>query len=100
MPVPGAPPPNLGLAVVDDLRRPPLRRILDAGLFVTLNSDDPAYFGGYMNENFRAIHSALALGETELRAIARNGFEASFMLEAEKSAALSAFGSSVLSPRI
>ncbi|HUL09551.1 MAG TPA: adenosine deaminase [Candidatus Acidoferrum sp.] len=91
---------NLRLRVVDDLRRHPLRRMLDAGLFVTLNSDDPAYFGGYMNENFRAIHSALALGEAELRVLARNGFEASFMPEAEKSAALSAFDSSVLSPRI
>jgi adenosine deaminase len=84
---------NLRLCVVDDLRRHPLRRMLDSGLFVTLNSDDPAYFGGYMNENFGAIQAALDLGEVELRAIARNGFAASFMPETEKAAALAAFDS-------
>ncbi len=84
---------NLRLCVVDDLRRHPLRRMLDSGLFVTLNSDDPAYFGGYMNENFRAVQTALDLSETELRSIARNGFAASFMSDAEKSAALAAFNS-------
>ncbi len=89
---------NLRLCVVNDLRRHPLRRMLDSGLFVTLNSDDPAYFGGYMNENFRAVQSALDLSETELRAIARNGFAASFMPEAEKSAALAAFDSVFSSP--
>ena len=89
---------NLRLCVVDDLRRHPLRRMLDSGLFVTLNSDDPAYFGGYMNENFRAVQSALDLSEPELRAIARNGFAASFMPEAEKSAALAAFDSVFSSP--
>ena len=85
---------NLRLCVVDDLRRHPLRRMLDSGLVVTLNSDDPAYFGGYMNENFRAIQSALALGAGELRAIARNGFVASFMPDSEKTAALAAFDAS------
>jgi adenosine deaminase len=82
---------NLRLCVVADLRRHPLRHMLDSGLFVTLNSDDPAYFGGYMSENFRAVQSALELTEPELRAIARNGFDASFMPAAEKSAALAAF---------
>jgi adenosine deaminase len=89
---------NLRLRVVDDLRRHPLRRMLDSGLFVTLNSDDPAYFGGYMSENFRAVQSALDLGEPELRAIARNGFVASFMPDDEKAAALAAFDSSPSSP--
>ncbi len=84
---------NLRLCVVSDLRQHPLRRMLDSGLFVTLNSDDPAYFGGYMNENFRAVQLALDLSEIELRAIARNGFAASFMPVAEKSAALAAFDS-------
>src|SRR5262249_7213292 len=82
---------NLRLRVIDDLRRHPLRRMLDSGLFVTLNSDDPAYFGGYINENCRAVQSALDLDETELRSIARNGFVASFMPDAEKAAALAAF---------
>ena len=89
---------NLRLCVVDDLRRHPLRRMLDSGLVVTLNSDDPAYFGGYMNENFRAVQSALDLSEDELRTIARNGFAASFMPEAEKAAALAAFDSALSSP--
>jgi adenosine deaminase len=89
---------NLRLCVVDDLRRHPLRRMLDSGLVVTLNSDDPAYFGGYMNENFRAVQSALDLGEIELRTIARNGFAASFMPADEKSAALAAFDSALASP--
>lgn len=84
---------NLRLCVVDDLRRHPLRRMLDSGLVVTLNSDDPAYFGGYMNENFRAVQSALDLDEIELRAIARNGFAASFMPAGEKAAALAVFDS-------
>src|SRR5262245_59977556 len=90
---------NLRLCVVDDLRRHPLRRMLDSGLLVTLNSDDPAYFGGYIGDNFHAIQSAVGLGETELRAIARNGFAASFMPEAEKSAALAAFDSSPFASR-
>jgi adenosine deaminase len=89
---------NLRLCVVDDLRRHPLRRMLDSGLFVTLNSDDPAYFGGYMNENFRAVQSALALSEAELRTIARNGFAASFMPAGEKAAALAAFDSPTSPP--
>jgi adenosine deaminase len=90
---------NLRLCVVDDLRRHPLRRMLDSGLVVTLNSDDPAYFGGYMSDNFHAVQSALDLGETELRTIARNGFAASFMSEADKSAALAAFDSSLPASR-
>ena len=82
---------NLRLAVVKDLRQHPLRRMLEAGLLVTINSDDPAYFGGYMNENCRDIQAALALGAAELTGILRNGFAASFMPDAEKAAALEAF---------
>ncbi len=82
---------NLRLRVVDDLRRHPLRRMLDRGLFVTVNSDDPAYFGGYVAENFAALQAALDLGREEVATIARNGFAASFMPAADKSAALAAF---------
>jgi len=82
---------NLRLCVVSDLRQHPLKRMLDKGLFVTLNSDDPAYFGGYMTENFGAIQAALNLPDADLRVIARNGFAASFMPAPEKSAALAAF---------
>jgi len=82
---------NLRLCVVSNLGQHPLREMLDRGLFVTLNSDDPAYFGGYMNENYRAIADALALDRAELTAIARNGFAASFLSDADKATALSAF---------
>jgi adenosine deaminase len=82
---------NLRLCVVGDLREHPLRRMMEKGLLVTLNSDDPAYFGGYISENFRAIQAALGLGDDELRTIARNGFAASFMAEAERAAALAEF---------
>lgn len=82
---------NLRLCVVREMTAHPLRRMLDAGLFVTVNSDDPAYFGGYMNENYTGIGAALDLSEAQLAAIARNGFAASFMPEAEKRAALIAF---------
>jgi adenosine deaminase len=82
---------NLRLCVIGDLREHPLRRMMEKGLLVTLNSDDPAYFGGYIGENFRAIQAALSLGDDELRTIARNGFATSFMPAAEKAAALAAF---------
>ncbi len=63
--------------------------MLDAGLKVTINSDDPAYFGGYMNENFSSVGDALGLSAEELTAVARNGFAASFMAAQAKQAALS-----------
>jgi adenosine deaminase len=75
------------LKVVDDLAKHPLRRMLDKGLMVTVNSDDPAYFGGYVNQNFRAVSEALGLGRDEIVAIVRNGIEASLMTADEKSAA-------------
>jgi adenosine deaminase len=81
---------NLRLCVVKDMKQHPLRRMMDAGLKVTINSDDPAYFGGYMNENFSSVGSALGLSAEELTQIARNGFAASFMPEAEKQRALAA----------
>jgi adenosine deaminase len=82
---------NLRLRVVSDLRDHHLRRMLDKGLRVTINSDDPAYFGGYMTENFRAIETALGLSRNELTGVARDGFNASFAPSAEKSAMLTAF---------
>jgi adenosine deaminase len=75
---------NLRLRVIDDLRHHPLRRMMDKGLVVTVNSDDPAYFGGYVNENYRAVSEALTLGHDEIAAIVRNGIRASLMTPAEK----------------
>lgn len=75
---------NLKLKVVDDLRQHNLKRLLEAGLCVTVNSDDPAYFGGYVLDNYRAVATALGLSRENLYNVARNGFIASFLPEAEK----------------
>jgi adenosine deaminase len=79
---------NLRLRVVEDLKAHPLRRMMDKDLVVTLNSDDPAYFGGYVNDNYRAVSDALSLDRDEIVAIVRNGFHASLISEAEKQKAL------------
>jgi adenine deaminase len=79
---------NLRLRVVDDLARHPLRRMLDKGLVVSVNSDDPAYFGGYINDNFRAVSDALTLSRDEIGALVRNSFQASLMSAGEKDRAL------------
>jgi adenosine deaminase len=67
--------------------------MLGYGLLVTVNSDDPSYFGGYVNENFIAVQEALTLTEAEIATLARNSFIASFMTDREKAAALAAFDS-------
>jgi adenosine deaminase len=79
---------NLRLRVIDDLTRHPLRQMMDKGLLVTVNSDDPAYFGGYVNENYRAVSRALGLRRDEIAATVRNSIEASLMTTAEKADAL------------
>jgi adenine deaminase len=75
---------NLRLRVIDELVHHPLRRMMDKGLIVTLNSDDPAYFGGYVNDNYRAVLDALSLGRDEIAAIVRNGVQASLLAPLEK----------------
>ncbi|HEV2261015.1 MAG TPA: adenosine deaminase [Candidatus Rubrimentiphilum sp.] len=70
---------NLRLRVVASLQDHPLKRMLHAGLLATCNSDDPAYFGGYVADNFAAVRSALAMSDDELITLARNSFEASFI---------------------
>ena len=77
---------NLKLCVVNDLRDHSLKKMLDAGLCVTVNSDDPAYFGGYMNANFEQTVAALGLTRDDVLQLARNSFEASF-INAERRAA-------------
>jgi adenosine deaminase len=69
---------NLKLRVVDTMREHPLKTMLDRGLKVTINSDDPAYFGGYVNENYLAVAEALSLTRESLERIARSSFEARF----------------------
>jgi adenosine deaminase len=75
---------NLRLRVVERIEAHPLKRMLAAKLKATVNSDDPAYFGGYVNANYRAIADALGLGRDDLAKLARNAFEASFLSDAEK----------------
>lgn len=75
---------NLKLQVVKDLKQHPIKKMMDRGMLVTVNSDDPAYFGGYMIENFEAITEALELGIDDLRQLAANSFRASFLSEEEK----------------
>jgi adenine deaminase len=70
---------NKALQVTPDLARHPLKAMLDAGLCAMLNSDDPAYFGGYLNDNFNATISALHLQPLEVLTLVRNSFEASFV---------------------
>ncbi|MFZ2386709.1 MAG: adenosine deaminase [Polaromonas sp.] len=70
---------NLKLCVFPDLASHNLRQLLDAGLVATINSDDPAYFGGYMNENFTQTFAATNLSAEHAYKLARNSFEASFI---------------------
>ncbi|MDT9683016.1 adenosine deaminase [Streptomyces sp. TRM76323] len=70
---------NVRLRAVDLLEDHPLKAMMDAGLLVTVNSDDPAYFGGYVGDTFHAVREALALTEDDLRRLARNSFEAAFL---------------------
>ena len=75
---------NHKLGVVEDLLGHPLAKMLERGLLVTVNSDDPAYFGGYVNANYRALRDALGLDDVTLVELARNSFRASFLTEEEK----------------
>ena len=69
---------NLKLCVVDDLTEHPLKRMLDLGLNVTVNSDDPAYFGGYLSSNYMAVAKALQLSQDDLSELARNSLNSNF----------------------
>ncbi|NVO14174.1 MAG: adenosine deaminase [Rhodoplanes sp.] len=86
---------NLRLRVVDDLKHHPLRHMMEKDLAVTVNSDDPAYFGGYVNDNFSAVVRALDLSAPEIVALARNSFSAAMMPEAERARALARFDAAV-----
>ncbi|RKT82817.1 adenosine deaminase [Saccharopolyspora antimicrobica] len=77
---------NVRLRCVPELSRHPLPRLLDAGVLVTINSDDPSYFGGYVGENFTALQEALKLDDSVLRQFAADSFRASFLPEAERDA--------------
>jgi adenine deaminase len=84
MPLTVCPLSNVKLKVFGKIDDHNIRRLLERGLCVTVNSDDPAYFGGYLLENFQAIERGLGLTREELTTLARNSFEASFLDPADK----------------
>lgn len=75
---------NVALCVVESIEQHNFKDLLEAGLCVTINSDDPAYFGGYMNENYRQTAHALGLNAGDLIRVTRNAFNAAFMSDAER----------------
>jgi adenine deaminase len=79
MPLTVCPLSNVKLKVFDRIESHNLKRLLERGVCVTVNSDDPAYFGGYLLENFLALEAGLALTPAQLTTLARNSFEASFL---------------------
>lgn len=76
---------NLSLRVVSDLKKHPLKTMLQKGLKATINSDDPAYFGGYLTENYLQIQQSLDLSQEEIVALVKNGFQYSFANDSLKS---------------
>lgn len=79
---------NVRLGVVESVETHPLREMLEAGIVATVNSDDPAYFGGYLMDNYRAAIELLGLGRDHLQTLACNSFEASFLPAGETDARL------------
>lgn len=75
---------NLKLKVIRDMRQHSLFTLMDEGLLVTVNSDDPTYFGGYLNQNFEALDTALGMTKNQLQALVVNSFKASFLTQDEK----------------
>jgi len=85
---------NLRLAVVKAMRDHPIRTMLARGLKATVNSDDPAYFGGYVNDNFNALVDAVDLQRDEILTLVRNSFEASFLAGSDRARHLAAVNES------
>jgi adenine deaminase len=77
---------NVKLKVFSSIKKHNIKKLLELGLCVTVNSDDPAYFDGYIGENFQAIQSELLLSNEQMQQLAKNSFQASFLPEAEKKA--------------
>ncbi len=75
---------NLELKVVQDLKEYPASKMLDKNLLITINSDDPAYFGGYLNENYIALTNNLSLTPDQIKQLAINSFKGSWLNEVEK----------------
>lgn len=75
---------NLKLKVVTDLKNYPLKKKMDKNLMVTINSDDPSYFGGYINQNYLAVADALNLTRGDILTLAKNSIQSSFLSNDEK----------------
>ncbi|WP_032095080.1 MULTISPECIES: adenosine deaminase [unclassified Alteromonas] len=75
---------NLKLCVIDDMKQHNILTLLEEGLLVTVNSDDPTYFGGFLNDNFIALSESLDVNEEHVKALAKNSFTASFLPEDKK----------------
>jgi adenosine deaminase len=80
---------NVRLRVFDRIEDHNIRRLLERGLVVTVNSDDPAYFGGYVADNYRAVRDGVGASDDEIRLLARNSIEASFLPDDRKAELLS-----------
>ena len=75
---------NIKLRIFESIEKHTLKKLLDSGLCVTVNSDDPAYFGGYVAENFLAVEKALGLDRDDISRLARNSFQAAFLRPDQK----------------
>ena len=82
---------NVKLRAVKSMKEHNILKLLQKGVLVTVNSDDPAYFGGYVNQNYEAIVEALSMSEEELKELLKNSFKASFLSGEEKAKYLSSF---------
>ena len=82
---------NLKLAGVSKMSEHPLLELMNNGLLVTVNSDDPAYFGGYLVDNYLAVQQALNLSKQQILQLAKNSIRASFLTDSEKSSYMSRF---------
>jgi adenosine deaminase len=75
---------NLKLCVIDNMKQHNILTLLRYGLLVTVNSDDPTYFGGFLNDNYHALSEALPITESDIKTLAKNSFTASFLPEETK----------------
>ncbi len=86
---------NVRLRGIERLEQHPVKKALGAGLLVTVNSDDPSYFGGYVNDNYKQVAKAVGLDAHELIQLAENSFAASFLSDKDKQKGLDAITSCV-----
>lgn len=91
---------NLKLRVIADMRAHPLRTMLDKGLLVSINSDDPAYFGGYVGDNYQAVADALDLDQDDIIMLAKNSFRSSFLTQEEQQTAFAKIDAFVATEKI